>query len=319
MFFTLDTDGSLKSSSCSADTHQGAECEIQMAVLKAALRKVKINAPQETSLLSARTGKSTHFGVHAELGKYKLQHSQAIRDGKVHLLSTTTFAGSTLKHKTRAGGDIAGSSGETESDASLTASYVVKDEAVLRKDGQVESFSATDHTSLASSMRGAPADASSPAVAAFLQTGARLSAEPEEFQESAGATQVSMTYDLTLYDETDDDKEETFEATAAFIQVPDRIHFGPGKADARLDMDYSKVLSLFTTHASLMPVAFALERAPGATVTLDARSRAGIRPRRSPKFSMHDTCRCSPVSTRRQPRLFSSISLQTRSSSSKTH
>jgi len=272
VFFTLDTDGSLKSFSCSAEAHEGAECEIQMAVLKAALRKVKINAPQETSLLSARTGKSTHFGVHAELGKYKLQHSQAIRDGKVHLLSTTTFEGSTLKHKTKAGGDeIAGSSGETESDASITASYVVKDEAVLRKDGQVESFSATDQTSIASSMKGAPSDTSSPAVAAFLQTGARLSAEPEEFQESAGETQVSMTYDLMLYDETDDDKKETFEVTAAFIQVPDRIHFGPGKADARLDMDYSKVLSLFTTHASLMPVAFALERAPGATVTLDAK------------------------------------------------
>ena len=78
VYYTLDTDGSIKEFSCSIDTHQGAECEIQMAVLKAALRKVKLNAPNATSLLSAPTGKTTHYGVHAELGKYKLEHSQVL-------------------------------------------------------------------------------------------------------------------------------------------------------------------------------------------------------------------------------------------------
>jgi hypothetical protein len=78
VYYTLDTDGSIKEFACSLDTHQGAECEIQMAVLKAALRKVKINAPQATSLLSAPTGTTTHHGVHAELGKYKLEHSQVL-------------------------------------------------------------------------------------------------------------------------------------------------------------------------------------------------------------------------------------------------
>ena len=70
----MDADGALKAFSCSEAP--GGACDFQMAVLKAALRKVKINAPTTTSLLSAPTGKATHHGVDKELGKYKLHHSQ---------------------------------------------------------------------------------------------------------------------------------------------------------------------------------------------------------------------------------------------------
>jgi hypothetical protein len=55
---------------------------VQMGVIKAALRKTKINAPTATSLLSAPTGKTTHHGLDKELGKYKLEHAQVGRAKK---------------------------------------------------------------------------------------------------------------------------------------------------------------------------------------------------------------------------------------------
>jgi len=271
VYYTLDTDGSIKEFACSLDTNQGAECEIQMAVLKAALRKVKINAPQATSLLSAPTGTTTHHGVHAELGKYKLEHSQEIKDGKVHLLSTTTFEGSKLKHQLNdEPTELLGQSGATEKESSITAAYVVQDKAVLKPNGQVESFSATDKTELSSSVRDLN-PTTVEAAAAFLQTSGALSEDPEDAgsQPSAGKTKLEMTFNIDKTSE--EESSETFEVTTAFIQVPHRIHFGPGKTDGQIDMDYKEVLALFHSRGSLMSIALTLEQAPSATVALDAK------------------------------------------------
>jgi hypothetical protein len=208
-----------------------------------------------------------------EFCKIQLIRWQAIKDGKVHLLSTTTFEGSTLRFPKDANDvDIEGKSSSAETESSFTNQIKMQDEAVIGQDGQIERLVYTDTSSLTSSMTGVRSEADKPAVDTFLQTGEREQSEPGdgEWAPSAGATVVEMTFKLTLDSTTED--EETFEeAPGAFIQVPERIYIGRSTGGTRLDLKDSEVLTMFTTHASLMPIALALERAPGATVALDAK------------------------------------------------
>lgn len=291
LYYTLNADGSLASSSC--DSKDANDCQMQLGVLKSALKEVKVKKVADTTgtediaqllQLSSTEGVTTHHEGVDKRGPYKMTHTQTtLEDGKVRLLTTKSYA-ATKADPVEA--DLAGtSSGTSTGDEGVcTAEFTVESDTVYDSTtGATLEEKVTDKGSFSFSSDEESTKESTDAVSKaqfFLQTQANNTHEDKrepQVMKPAGKSHFVLSFELSMTTPPADSADETCALASAadgatapvqLFEVPELLNLHKPRSDEKL-FNGNKFFETLEAGQSIARFAIDLGRSPTAFAELD--------------------------------------------------